>query len=874
MKIPTHFSFHTIYLTALGDAAAASHLHHRMKPIFTTALRRALAPLTRLMTLTILLLAMALPGYAVDDSESIDLNRPTAVPAYDFKINDIYYKIISSAEKTVKVTYLDSDYNSSKVTIPAQVSYNNIVYSVTVIGYHAFYMRNMLTDVSIPSTVTSIEEGAFCECTSLSITTVPSSVKEIGRSAFSRCSSLTSFYIPESIELIGNDAFAYCTSLRNIAFSESDHKLTLGRYVFTKCTSLNDVVIPSSVFSIDGCFQYCTALTNISIPNSVSSISGAFFECTSLKSIRIPDSVNSIGIITFAGCTSLSEISLPNSVTDLGLEAFIRCTSLTTIVLPSSVSYISKYTFSECTSLVGINLPSSLKGIGVGAFQNCTSLTDIIIPNSVTKIESGAFDGCTSLSHVEIPNSVTSIGGKSGATMGAFNNCKALRSIDIPSSVKFQGDGAFDGSGVVEAMVYGPVTATTAKAKITRSSIYVDGKLASLIELIGGKFVPISVGKEFSIDCYPQSNPIVRIMYNHSTGAPMILTTFRGAITSPPLINSFEASVTSPVSISASVDLNLIDGIDAEAENPSFIINDKSCDGAARNIEWKDLIPESTYKVYFATRLNWFTLETNIWNSKTVTLETLALTLGAGEATATSYTSARLRCETNLPDGVSGGFEWMRENAPSSMKPSKAPCPVVNGALTGSLRNLKDEVYYKCRPYYIASNGTEYYGEWFIVFTGDAGVYFEPEVQTYVPKMTETADGFSVSLSGYALAGSDDITAQGFEYRAIGKSRAAAGWNSVKASGVLMNVTLEDLDAGTEYECRAFVQTSQGAFYGASQTFTTPSDAGAIDDVMASPAEEATVVGYYNLQGIRLSAPTRGVNIVVYSDGTRRKVMM
>ena len=48
-------------------------------------------------------------------------------------------------------------------------------------------------------------------------------------------------------------------------------------------------------------------------------------------------------------------------------------------------------------------------------------------------------------------------------------------------------------------------------------------------------------------------------------------------------------------------------------------------------------------------------------------------------------------------------------------------------------------------------------------------------------------------------------------------------------------------------------------------------DSGA-DDVIADEAA-GEIVGYYNLQGVLSAEPWSGLNIVVYSDGSRRKVV-
>lgn len=281
-----------------------------------------------------------------------------SVFAYDFEVDGIYYNITSSTNLTVEVTFKTTSHNSysNSVTIPFSVTYNNISYSVTSIGYMAFYDCSSLTSISIPSSITSISGYAFYKCNLLISIGIPSSVISIGEDAFSYCTSLTNISIPASVTSINYDAFYSCTGLKSIS-------------------------IPSSITSISSnTFAYCSSLTSIDIPSSVTDIgSGAFWGCTSLLSVNIPISVVTIGSYTFYGCTGLTSLNIP-----------------------TSVSSIDNYTFKYCTSLSSISIPSSITSIGIGAYSDCTGLTTISIPSSVTNINNMAFFNCTNLNSIYV----------------------------------------------------------------------------------------------------------------------------------------------------------------------------------------------------------------------------------------------------------------------------------------------------------------------------------------------------------------------------------------------------------------------------------------------------------------------------------------
>ncbi len=318
------------------------------------------------------------------------------------------------------------------------------------------------TNVTIPNSVTSIENSAFSNYSGLTSITIPNSVTSIGEYAFSGCSGLTTLNFnaincsdfnssnypfnscPISTIIIGDSVqripayFAYYkTALSSITIPNS--VTSIGNNAFSYCSGLTSVTIGNSVTSIgNNAFYNCTSLTSVTIGNSVTSIgNNAFYNCTSLTSITIPNLVTSIEECTFYNCISLNSATIPNSVTSIGEAAFANCKDLTSITIPDSVTSIGTYAFNACSNLTSVTIGNSVTSIGEGTFANCSDLTSVTIPNSVTSIGEGAFYFCSSLTSVTIGNSVTSIG------VDAFSDCTSLTSVTIGSSVTSIGKWAF-----------------------------------------------------------------------------------------------------------------------------------------------------------------------------------------------------------------------------------------------------------------------------------------------------------------------------------------------------------------------------------------------------------------------------------------------
>ncbi len=93
--------------------------------------------------------------------------------------------------------------------------------------------------MTIPNSVTSIRDMAFCDCSGLTQVAIGNSVTSIGDYAFDACGNLTQVTIPDSVTSIGYRAFNGCGRLAKVAIGKSVRRI--GGKAFGYCGSLKDV---------------------------------------------------------------------------------------------------------------------------------------------------------------------------------------------------------------------------------------------------------------------------------------------------------------------------------------------------------------------------------------------------------------------------------------------------------------------------------------------------------------------------------------------------------------------------------------------------------------------------------------------------------
>lgn len=182
-----------------------------------------------------------------------------------------------------------------------------------------------LADVDVERGVSIDEDYTISEGVLTAVTTeldgdvvanIPDGVTTIGNTAFMDNKIITNVVMPDSVLTVNNGTIA---------------GNPIG--AFAGCSNLNNIVLSTNLEKIaNSMFADCKKLISLNLPNGVNEIGTyAFYRCTGLTTVNIPNSVTVIGYYAFSGCTNLTSFIVPDSVTSIGNNAFSGCTSLTDI---------------------------------------------------------------------------------------------------------------------------------------------------------------------------------------------------------------------------------------------------------------------------------------------------------------------------------------------------------------------------------------------------------------------------------------------------------------------------------------------------------------------------------------------------------------
>ena len=163
-----------------------------------------------------------------------------------------------------------------------------------------FYVRENITDITIPMGVTRIGNNAFYGCSNVQEVAIPIGVTSIGMNAFCNCQNLTTVVLPTTLTFIGGHAFENC-AVTSVTYTGAPD--TAGIYLppelevvtekcFYNCPLAATVVVPehvyqlgSEAFGMDSSHTN-SALQEIWLPENLQSIYGSFTNRSGLTKIH------------------------------------------------------------------------------------------------------------------------------------------------------------------------------------------------------------------------------------------------------------------------------------------------------------------------------------------------------------------------------------------------------------------------------------------------------------------------------------------------------------------------------------------------------------------------------------------------------------
>lgn len=375
-------------------------------------MKKAISLILAVLMLVSVFAIMPLTAYARYDS-------------YEKKKNDEYEYLVNK-EGTVEVyQYLGKD---SEVVIPDTIE----GYPVIAISSYAFESCDFVTKISIPDTVTTVGDDAFCD---------------------------TAYYKNEDnwengVLYVDKVLYEASEDIEG-KFTVKDGTTAIAYYAFVGCDKLTEINIPGSVKILPyRTFRGCTSLTDLNVGEGTEVIEDqSFWGCVKLENINLPKTITKVGMRAIANTAFYKDdynwdngaLYLGNILIELDTEftgtytvregttviadsAFEEC-NITRLYLPKGLKILPQSALNLCKHLKNIYFNDDLEEIASICFPTYSEMSVIELPPNLKTIDYRAFS-YTDFTEVKLPESLKTIDAE------AFVSCKNLKEITIPAGVE------------------------------------------------------------------------------------------------------------------------------------------------------------------------------------------------------------------------------------------------------------------------------------------------------------------------------------------------------------------------------------------------------------------------------------------------------
>lgn len=179
-----------------------------------------------------------------------------------------------------------------------------IASGITTVGSNSFVHCDAVASVSLPDGLLRIGSNAFWGCTALTGLQLPDSLECMESCAFFGC-GLTQISIGSGITVLEQGVFGQCSQLRRVELPES---LTcIRKDAFSRCYSLAELTIPDSVQVLqEHAFFGCAALSELFLPAQLAELGSAVFYGSGLKQLNFAGNAPRFASDSLLGLTAVA----------------------------------------------------------------------------------------------------------------------------------------------------------------------------------------------------------------------------------------------------------------------------------------------------------------------------------------------------------------------------------------------------------------------------------------------------------------------------------------------------------------------------------------------------------------------------------------